>query len=234
MADPSNITQILEQVRIEVLDLPDEVDGSLLRYVNAAVEQAEKGHNFRHMETTQAYISTEATRLLASLPARWKEMREPPYWTALNGKRYEFDWGVSESDMVRQYGTSTTLDIGSPQFLLQTETQLQLFPLPDGRSDYVDGDYRITVPYWQYSEENWWTINEPWYLIYHTAGSAQLANRDKDQAAIMFQRAGGLLNTRVKLAKRSKVPRRVNMPISKGVYRPGQRPRRGFYRGGGL
>jgi predicted TIM-barrel enzyme len=98
------------------------------------------------------------------------------------------------------------------------------------------------VPFWQYSEEldesvvttNWWTENEPWYLIYHASGSAQRANRDKVEAALMYQAANAILADRVKLEKRSKIPRRTNMPISKGVYRPGQRPRRGFYRRGGL
>jgi hypothetical protein len=72
------------------------------------------------------------------------------------------------------YGSWNEADMGFPNNILvapPSETTgntspLQIYPLPDGLSDWPDGEYRIQVPYFRYlpalsngSDSNWLTVN---------------------------------------------------------------------------
>ncbi len=236
-------SDILAHMRREIVDTVASFDAELIEYVNLAVQQAEEQHNYRHMEASAQYVTTEATRLLTALPDRWKSARAFPYLTTDDDDtRIEINWGASESDMVRMYGESVTLDSGQPQFIYQTSTGLDVYPLPSGDSDYSDGDWRVTIPYWQYSVDlddaddtvtNWWSENKPWYIIYQGASLVLAGMRDLNNAAIKAQLAAPILSRAEKQDKRSRLPDRMTLNISRGVYRPGLRPRSGGYRGGG-
>lgn len=232
-----DIAQVVEKVENEILDLPPETQDSILDWVNQAVREAEDDHNFLHMESSQDYTTTEATRLIATKPADWKEAFDPPYLTANDGGTTEIDFAGSGSSMRRQYASNAD---GEPQFVLETPTQLHAWPLPDALSDYPDGDYRLTVPYYAYSDTlaisgtttNWWTENYPWYLIYKAASYAFLSNYDSQKAAERGALAANLFAQAKRKDKRAKIPRRATLGVSRGAFGAGQRPRVGWRRGG--
>lgn len=77
-------------------------------------------------------------------------------------------------DRRSMYGTWTEADANFPSNILvapPTDTTvnssiLQVYPLPDGNSDWPDGEYRIQIPYYRYlpylvgnSDANWLTTN---------------------------------------------------------------------------
>lgn len=233
-----DINQVLTKLRAELLDLPEETEDSLLDWVNQAIHDAEENHNYRHMEAEVAAVTVDATRLLVAKPDQWKEAGEPPYYVAQDGSVTEIQWSASASDMRRQYATNAE---GSPEFVLETITQLQVYPLSDGQSDYVGGQYAVTVPYLAYSlpldpdipgqTTNFWTQKNPWYVIYKAAAYGFMSNYDTDKAAERGTMAQGLLTAAKRKDKRARIPRRVTMGVSRRVFGPGKRGR-GFWRRG--
>lgn len=224
---------IQNHVKNYLLDLPDETEALIPDWINLALREFEEPHNYRYMEASQEYITTVADRNLGVLPAGWKESRGFPYIKRFDGGRREIDWGASNSDMVRQYSDDSDIDKGAPQFLLELPDSLQVYPYPDGNSDYGDGEYVIEVPYWIFSEEltlpgdtNWVTDNYPWYLIYAATAKGMIFNREEERATGYI----GLANDQVTRArrqdKRSRLPDRMSLAVRGRVFAPGRLPRR--------
>lgn len=215
-----------------VLDLPATTASMLGTWVNEAVREGERGHNFRHMERSYALTTTAATRVLGSKPDDWKEVREDPWLQGNDGAVSEIDWGSSSSDMRRQFSQATTLDIGVPQFVLETPDGFEGYPYSDGRSDWPGGQYRVNVPYWAYSpdmEEDADTTKLlelcPFYVVFRAAAFGFIFNQDEDRGAQFLALAKSHLDTAVRLDKRSKLPSRINLTPRRGVYGFGLPPR---------
>ena len=187
-------------------------------WVNKAVRDAQDAHNFRHMEATQAFTTVVATRSLGNKPTLWKEKRDRPWLIDnLSGTR-ELDWLPSRSEAIRRFDDSTSLDKGEPKVLLELESTIEVFPFPDGDSDYSDDEYRLTLPYWAYlavlsgdTDTNWFTDNAEHYLVFAAAAEALTFDRDYENAAVLQEKTGGELRRLIRKDKRSKLARRITL-----------------------
>lgn len=154
MANDFESLQNLLQRRIE--PYAPAGDGALWRElpgaINRAIRHAQDFYNFPGTEATWSAVTTPLTRQLASFPADWKSPRGFPRLkdNTTNGWE-ELEWLPDEQEATRRWGDSTVLDTGRPIGLLYVAgVGVSVYPFPDALSDYGDGDYRITVPYYKY------------------------------------------------------------------------------------
>ena len=166
------------RVKRRVIDLPTAIVTEVPDLINEAIREIEDLHNFRVMRTSVDATTVEGTRKLVSKPSNFKAFRGRPYFTSDLGIVTEMTIAPNIQAALKRYGVGTTDDRGTPKVLLEGEeteaggSNIDVYPLPNGLSDYDNGDYRLTVPYWRYlaalssdSDTNWFTVNAiPWVI----------------------------------------------------------------------
>jgi len=161
---------ITEAVEGNLIDLPSFVQTSIPALINRAYRQAQSMHNFWVMRGEAARTTTLQTLALgAARPTDFKEYRGKPYYTDETGGKQRLRL-VPDLDNARAIWD--TEDEGPPEGIaeaLPTDAGVvfwNVYPLPDGWSDFPDGEYRITIPYWRYLPElsadgdTSWLVNE--------------------------------------------------------------------------
>src|SRR5271166_775668 len=131
---------------------------------------------------TNADGTTAATHILAPIPSDFKELRGDAYYASFVGWTKDIFWEPNRSYTYRRWAPFDPNQIGPPRDLFLGEAQnakippvpnpdqdmgflnMEIYPFPDGLSDWSDGQYRIYVPYWRYLPElsasgdhNWFT-----------------------------------------------------------------------------
>jgi len=221
-----------------LLDLPSDTVALVPTWINQAVKDAEKRHNFRNMERTLQIVTTPNIRLQATAPVLYKQSRSDPFLIRNDGGVDEIDWAPSRSDMNRQYGDSTIIDIGSPQFILEIfdedndATEFHSYPFPDTQSLYTDGNYRLSLPTYEFSalmvqgsDSNYVTNNAEFYVIYKAVEYGMFFNRDEERAIAYKSLAEIQYKIFKKWDKRKRIQRRNELTISLGANRPSKVPR---------
>lgn len=227
-----NFGDIQDRVKFYILDEVPEVTALVPVWINEAMRAAENRFSFLHMQAEQSYTTTEGNHALGSLPDRFKRPREHPYRLRDDGDITEIDLTYDLSHINRRFNSEPD-DGGKPLMLFVDGNQLKVYPAPDGSSDYSDGDYRIHLPFWQYTAElsstsdtNWWTDNFPFYLIYQAASEGLIAMRDPDNAAPLAQKAQQEYRRARVEDGRERVPENMTLRPRQSVYSAGRRPRR--------
>lgn len=228
----SNVTKYL-------LDVPDDTADLIPVWINQSVKDAQSRHNFRHMERTLSIVTTPNVREQVDVPALYKESRSDPFLIRDNGAVDEIDWAPSRSDMIRQYGDDSTVDVGSPQFILEffdeveDVTEFHSYPFPDNRSLYGDGNYRLNLPYYALSaamvadsDSNFIANNASFYVIYRATHYGMLFNRDEDRALAYAALAEQQYKILRRVDNKSRNTRRNELTISFGANRSSKVPRR--------
>jgi hypothetical protein len=225
--------QVKTEVQSWLLDLPTGAAAKIDSWVNEAVRDACKRHNFRFMESEVTDQQTAVnTRLLVAKPATWKEARSCPYYVNQDGTVREIGWGPSKSEMNRSYAdripqeTSTSaVDSGAPKYLLETDANLNVYPLPDVLSGWTNGNYRVSAPYWAFpaalsadADTNFFTTNHEYYLIWKTCALGFAWNRDGENSAIYDQKAELLFQKLKYLDKMSRLGDRLTLAANKNVF----------------
>lgn len=230
--------QTLEgHVRGYILDVVQSTDDLVPTFINRAIRIAEeRPFNFAYMAAEQAFTTTEGARLLGAKPTRWKRSRGLPYLTSDDfGTTHEIQWAPSESEMLRMYPSESApaTDRAGPRFVLERSDELWVYPVPDGESDYSDGDYRITVPYWTFSadlvdpdDDNWLTINAGWYVVFRATAEGLIRNREEERAATYLQLAEAEYTRVMNHEKRSRLPDRMSLHVRRDVFAPTKGPRK--------
>lgn len=186
--------QLQADVQTNVIDTPSSVVGSVPQFINEAMKTLQRAHNFKVMEAITSLTTTLGARTL-TLPSNFKEAREQPYVQRFEGDSYKLFWLPDRTEGVRLFGNSAEIDTGEPTMLLDAEPSDELgtriwevFPYPDGFSDYDDGEYRIVVPYWKFlnvlsasGDQNWFTINADEYLRRKATSMAFHMNWDEER-----------------------------------------------------
>lgn len=243
-----NFAQIQSNVENYLLDLPDETQAAIPSWINEATRDAERRFNWRHMEAEIEIQTVVGVRELVNEPLRYKESRGYPYVLHQDGGRDEIQWAPSLSDMLRQVPEASidpTKGAGEPAFLLarydeyDDDYELSVYPLPDGRSQWANGEYRIRIPYWRYTAEgpglatNWFSQNLPYYLIFKAAALGFEFNRDEQRAQYFERRAEQQFKKGSGQQKRARLQGNPTLSFNVGAYGPGRRARvrRGRYRG---
>jgi hypothetical protein len=185
-----------------LIDTPPSVAAAVPSLVNNAIRIIEKLHNYKIMEAVMTPMTTTPlTRVLGTTPANWKEWRDRPYWLPFLDRRPErMGWAASRSDLYRDW---TDQDVGSPLSLLLGEPtdelgtmSIEVWPLSDSVSDYVDGEYRINVPYWKYvadlvnpGDNNWFTNNGQFAIEFAATAEGFSIDWDEQRMAVWQQKA---------------------------------------------
>lgn len=240
-------SELKSQTEFWLLDLPTGISTRVGGFVNEAIRKAEERHNFRCMEEELLPVTVNQQRELVSNKdsiIRWKESRGKPYYYRQDGTTVEIDWAPSESEMIRTFaiqlpdeGNTTPADEGPPRYLLERDTTIDVFPLPDDESDWDNGLYRVVVPFWGYLDDlsgdndtNWFTNNSPYYIIWKACELGFMANRDEERADYFAGKAEPLFKEMRRADKLSRLGDRLTLARTNDVY--SGRTRDGEYRQG--
>lgn len=203
--------EIQTRVNRRVIDLPTAVQLEVPILVNEAIKRLAGAHNFKVMEVEAPYTTTLATRTLGAVPSDFKEHRGNPYELLDDGSTRPVYQAPDIANINRYY---TALDEGPPNFILDPEPDsegarsYQIWPLPDGNSDYDDGEYRIRVPYWRYpailsasGDTNWFTVNAEEYIVFQATSEAFAIDWDEERSVFWATKAASELRTVIKRDK---------------------------------
>lgn len=202
-------SELQTRVQRRLIDLPAAVLAEVPDLINEALREIQRRHNFKVMEAVSStYTTSVGVRTLSAvIPTDWKEARDRPYLVEDDDFDYvrELQWGPNKNAIIRRFAN---LDEGAPEFLLDPlraaadgAGTFEVWPLPDGNSDYDDGEYRIIVPYWKFlpalsgsSDSNWFTINAERFLIYKATADGFFVDWDEQRAAFWEQKAANELS----------------------------------------
>lgn len=151
----ATFTDIKDKVQRRIADVTTGVTAELGDLVNEARNEVMSRFNFSWMKAEVDYTTTLNTRILGVTPTDFKEWRERPYWVEdTQGKTHKMLSVRSEATAEDAISTERQ---NSPEYLVRSmenvttdASNLLIYPLSDGLSDYSDGEYRIKIPYWKY------------------------------------------------------------------------------------
>lgn len=157
-------------VQNNIIDLPASIVGRTGDLINRAIRRAQERHHFEVSGAILLPVTSVGGRNLSlPKPPNFIAFKDKPYGITFVGGRV-YNIVVSPSRL--QVNRMVTADReGQPKFILLSEPtdalnsqNIEAWPLPDGRSDYPDGEYRVNIPYWGYvpdlvndNDENWFT-----------------------------------------------------------------------------
>lgn len=203
-------------VQRRVIDLPQAVRDEVPLIINRVIRNLQKAHNFYVMEGTQDYTTVLEQRTLGPLPADFKEFNGEPYSVEALGRLNYMTLAPTERDAIAYFGND---DTGAPHALVRSNPEdaagaasLSVWPLPDGNSDYDDGEYRVRLPYWKFlphlvanGETNWFTTNGEDYVIDKSTAEAFAIDWDENRMAIWEKKAAVHRNELMLLDKRMRI-----------------------------
>ncbi len=203
------------RVKRRVIDLPASVTSEVPDLINEAIRELEDFHNFRVMRTSVDATTVEGERKLVTKPSDFKSFRGRAYLTSNLGIVSEIVVGANIQAVLKKFGTGTDDDRGAPKALLEDEesaagvSNIDVYPLPDALSDYSNGLYRVTVPYWRYltalsgnSDTNWFTVNAIQWILAKATAEAFALNWDLAREAQWLAKAAVGRSLVVNLDKR--------------------------------
>ncbi|TVR78987.1 MAG: hypothetical protein EA405_13635 [Rhodospirillales bacterium] len=217
-----DFSAIQSKVRDYLVDLPTETNALVADWVNHALRTVQDRHNFRAMEAQADFVTVADARVLGAKPSDWKEFRLLPWLETADGATREIRWASSISEMVRGFGVSSDHDTGTPRALLETPTELHVWPLPDGRSQWGDGEYRLRVPYWRFlppmtagATESFFTRDMGWALVFLAVADGMIFNREEERAAVFISKAEQEIGRAVGLDRRSRIGERQTLHVNR-------------------
>lgn len=200
------------KVQRRVIDLPQAVQDEVPDLVNYAHRAIQREHNFRVMEAVQSVTTAPLTRILAQVPADFKELRDVPTYITFDGVVQRL--GVAPNRSAVEQGYDTQAD-SFPRHLLRSEptdalgtTNWEVWPLSDANSDYGDGEYRIRIPYWKFlpsltasGDTDWFTVNAEDYIVARATAEGFALDWDTEHQTEWLGKATDFLGEVVKLDK---------------------------------
>ena len=215
-------SSIQTRVLNRVIDAPTTVVNEVPALINLAITKLQVKHNFKVMEAELAFVSnrlaSDSGRFLSLIPATFKEFRGEPFWIKNDGTVRQMQTAQKRGDV---WGPDyiDNADIGFPLVMIfepgintDGTYDIDLYPLPDGNSDYPDGEYRIFLPIWQYlaplsqpGDSNWFTLNAEEWIVNYAVGEAFALDWDETRMAVWKQRSMEFFNDVVLQDKRQRL-----------------------------
>lgn len=191
---------ICARVRGQVIDLPTFVTNQVPNYVRTSIKKLQTRHNFLVMDKVFAAVTTVNVATIGNVPSDWKEWRSFPYYITNDGRARKLQMHTPHEGiypMIRETEVNPPRVITlSPAFDDNGGRSMNLSPIPDGSSDYSDGEYRIFIPYRRYlgdlsndNDANWFSVNAEEYIFHFASNLAFAADWDYDHAAVEQQLA---------------------------------------------
>jgi hypothetical protein len=229
------------RVQARLIDVTPTITTEIGELVNAAIRHAEDNYNYRIMKAETALTTTSGDHRLpassTSIPTDWKESRADPYLrrgeAGIDGTK-RIDWAASEEEMVKLYSKDDPNDKGQPGFIFEKfeEDIFEVYPFPDGQSQWTDGEYRVVIPYWKYlpdlsadNDTNWFTINMDQFIKSQATAEGFLLNWDEERAALHFALADAKRRLAERQEARAKLPRNLTLIPKRDVNAPTTRRR---------
>jgi len=231
----ATFAEIQTRVKRRVIDLPATVQAEVPTLINEAMKELERKHNFRVMETLGGYYSTTVgSNTLASIPDNFKDFRGLPFYTEYNGTSRDITVAANLQAVLDAYSNTTT---GAPRVLRTTEpsdtgaASWEIYPLPNGFSDWTGGEYRVYVPYWRYfpllsadTDTNWFTVNAEEWLVYRATSEAFALDWDENRMTLWLQKAVVVQNEIIQTDKKQILSSvKTLVPLWQGVNQPNLR-----------
>lgn len=172
-----------------LIDGPTIVKNAVPRLINQAIRELEDRFKFKDMEANFSYVTTANSVTLspATMPSDFKHWRGKPFYIEFLGGSREISVAPNRQSLMRRWNVG---DIGAPRHWLVDGGAVEVWPASDNASDYSDGQYRITLPYWKYfpdlvnpTDSNWFTLNTQQYIINWTMWHAFLIDWDEKRAS---------------------------------------------------
>lgn len=207
------------RVQTRVIDLPAAVLTEVPTLINDAIHFLSSVHNFQVMIAETAYVTTTPfplTHILGQIPSDWKEQRDNPYFLSNIGWTKEMLWQPDRLYVNRRWSPQDTNQIGPPRDLLlgepvsadnpdpsnpdvdRSNLNIEVYPFPDGQSDWNDGQYRIKVPYWRFlpdlsagADHNWFTDKCDRFIVDYAAADAFGLDWDEEREEVWRRKAVG-------------------------------------------
>lgn len=188
------------RVSRRVIDLPPPVVAEVPDLVNDAIRSMQRKYNFRAMEESASFTTAEGVLLLGTID-RFKEYRDDgPY---LLRKLIRGRTLLTTVGAIVDKAVLSDVDLpDEPEFIVNTVNKasgvwsFSIAPYPNTFSDWPDGNYRIVVPYYEYSaklvndsDTNWFVDNAEDYIIMKATAEAFGLDWDYDSMALWLQRA---------------------------------------------
>lgn len=194
---------IQSRVLTRLIDTPSAVRAEVPTLVNTALRDIMKGRDWKCMETSVDVVTdvTNTNHILMAKPSDWKVANGKAYFFAdPTGRSRNIEWKTDLRYALDTYGTRDSY----PQTLVEVidntkmdgSSNFLLFPFVDGASNFDDGEYRISIPYYrsfplfaQPTDTNWFSVYADNYLIYYATALGFMVDWDEGNAAIWFQAA---------------------------------------------
>lgn len=180
----ATVAEIETRVLRYVIDAPQMVIDDVPTIVQDVILQAQQDFNWQAMEALWSPLTTAGSASLGPLPANWKAFRLKPWYDSDLGGHYELTISPDPLQVNRAYGAD---DTGAPALLWIENGNAYTAPLPDGASDWTDGEYRLRVPYWAYlpavtgAQTNWITENLSRWVLYQSVASAFMMDWNEER-----------------------------------------------------
>lgn len=216
------------QTRVQnwLIDTPTAVIAEIPALINASVSWLQAQHDFQVMQAEYQIVTTSTpalgasqTHVIGQIPDNWKSQRDVnPYYVLYIGSTRELQWLPNRTMMYRQWNAQDVNQVGPPHDLLLGEAtnatvpdpdnpdlqlsalNIEVFPYPDGSSDWGDGNYRINIPYFQFTpalvnpgDSNWFTKDgsQAEFLVSNSVWQGFMMNEDEARASAHMKRALG-------------------------------------------
>jgi hypothetical protein len=226
--------ELQTEVKTLLIDTPSAIVTLTPRFVNRACRALQTRHNFRVMRASMQNATTfEVRRLVTAVPDNWKASRGTPYLTDYLGPVHDLYYVVDTGSALLTYTADQTgrpylIGIDDPEDEVGT-AHFNVFPLPDGLSDYSDGEYVITIPYWKYLAElvndtdtNWFTMTSETaeYIVARATEYGFRANEDEGRADVWASVALNLLAEAISVDKHAALAQMHSFTYHKGARFP--------------
>ena len=168
------------EVQAWLRDTPADTVGRIPQILNDGLREIQRRYNWMCQRATASVTTVVADGNALTTVADWKGARGKPWYTEFRGATVGMDWLTGGDQVVRGFEGDST---GAPSYLYQASVSdngtmtIRQYPKPDGASDYGDGEYRISIPYWRRlpalsaaDDSNWFTDQVPlWFRWYGLA-----------------------------------------------------------------
>lgn len=227
----ATFSEMQASVKTWIVDLPTEVVAEVPKIINRVLRTMQQKHNWRVMEASAELVTTAGEHELGTI-ADFKEIRARPWLRFDDGGDAEIEWASSGSDLTRLYSRNDSVtDVGRPELLYLASLDednvpsFEVYPYPDGNSDWDDGEYRVNIPYWKYLPElvgsndtNWFMNNCETYVLQASVAEAFAFNLDDEHSVLWLQRAQAPLMDALRQDKRGRSIRSGVLVPRSGVY----------------
>lgn len=221
----ATFSQLQTRVAHIIIDTPASVQAEIPTLINEAIRELQRAHQFKICESSISATTALNTRTLVARPSNFQKWRDFPYLIDDQGQVRGLEWAASRVAAAREYGLTeggeadADLLNGEPVALVETDptdelgtANIEVFPLPDDRSLYTDGNYRIVIPYVKYltplaatGSQNWFTNNAEDFIAYRAAALGFFQDWDENRGTTWTQLAQSKMREIIKQDKYERI-----------------------------